>query len=643
MHYLLNRYDMRRHWLLFILPFLFIQAEAKVVPARIFQSGMVLQRNNSIPVWGTASVGEKFEISFNKRIYPVEADTKGNWRIDLPKMKAGGPYTMTIAGEQFEDILIGDVWLCSGQSNMDVDIERVSPQYLDLVRNYSNDLVRLLRVDQVATVSGPRTDFKTAGWKHLNPKDAWKFSAIGYFLGKNLQESTKVPQGIICNSWGGTPIESWIPSDSLQKDFPQYLKRRNLYTPEYVATQTKANQLMNDGWWQLLNRTDLGLKEGWTGLDYDDSAWTSCNQYSKDWAQVDGRGVVGSIWMRQHVKIDASHAGKPALLVLGTLYDADITYVNGQQVGITYYQYPPRRYNIPAGMLHEGDNVISVRFVNKNGTPAFTQGKKYQIEFADGEVLRMSEQWKSRIGTQMPGCPQEDVSIQYLPTVMHDCMLNPVVPYSIAGVVWNQGESNAGYADEYLAMLRKLKGDWRARFDKSDLPFVIVQLANYMAPSAQPQETGWAVVREAQRLSTVEDSRSELAVAIDVGEANDIHPLRKKEVADRVALAFQKLYYGKKVALSPRPLTARVNEDLVIVTFDQKLRSGDMMEFELKGSDGRYHNATAHADENEVTIDCGDNTAPTMVRYAWKNNPEKAGIYNVEGLPGTPFQITIDR
>ncbi|MBM6993929.1 MAG: sialate O-acetylesterase [Prevotella sp.] len=618
-------------------------AEAKVTPSRLFQDGMVLQRGRAIPVWGTADRGERFTVAFGGKSYAVEADGRGQWRVELPKMKAGGPYTMTIADRTINDVLVGDVWLCSGQSNMDVTIERVSPQYPELVKTYSNDRVRLLRVDQVARVGGPQSDFRTSGWKHLNPTDSWKFSAIGYFLGKRLQEETGVPQGIICNSWGGTPIEAWIPEDSLKRDFPQYLNRLALYTPEYVEAQTRANNEMNNRWQQVLNEADPGMKEGWTGLDYNDGAWKSYSQYARDWAQSDGRGVVGSVWMRQHVRIDAAHAGKPALLVLGTLYDADYTYVNGRQVGVTYYQYPPRRYEIPAGLLHEGDNVIAIRFVNKTGTPAFTKGKKYELQFAANDILPLSEQWLGHIGAEMPACPQQDVNVQYLPTVMHNSMTAPIVPYALAGVVWYQGESNTGKSEEYLPMLRKLKGSWRTLLGDAQLPVVVVQLANFMAPSAQPQESDWAALREAQRLSTVEDARSELAVAIDMGEANDIHPLRKKEVADRVALAMERLYYGRKVVLSPAPQRARVENNIVVVDFDQNLRAGEVFELELKGDDGHYHQVSATAKGRRVVIGMGQVAHPTMVRYAWKDNPDKANVYNLKGLPATPFQISIDQ
>ncbi len=616
---------------------------AKVVPARVFQSGMVLQRGHPIPVWGTADAGEQCTVTIGKKHYTTTASADGRWRIDLPALKAGGPYEMTIGDEQLSDVLIGDVWLCSGQSNVDVTVERVSPQYPDAL-DYQNDKIRLLRVDMKAEVGGPKTDFSTQGWLPLNKQNAWSFSALGYFLGREMQQASGVPQGIICNSWGGTPIEAWISRDSLQAGFSEYVDDVDLYTPEYVAEQTHANKLMDDRWWGLLNSEDPGLKQGWTGLDGDDAQWPLAGQYDSSWAQdSSGKPICGSVWMRQHVTVDKAHAGQEALLVLGTLYDADFTYVNGEHVGTTWYQYPPRRYRIPAGLLKEGDNVVAVRLVCKSGTPAFTPQKKYQLEWSDGSVQPLAEQWLTHVGKQMPAYNVRGLTVQNLPTVMYNQMLAPIAGYGLAGVVWYQGESNTSdkQSREYLPMLRKLMGTWRAAWDIPDLPFVICQLANFLQPSEQPQETPWAVVREAQRRAAAEDAHAELAVCIDLGEAVDIHPLRKQEVAQRVARGLQRMVYGKKVTLSPQPQGAHWEGNQVIVTFDQPLQPVEAQEVELQSADGRFRNATARTEDNKLYISAEGIDRPAMVRYGWKNNPAKANIYNRENLPAPPFQLII--
>lgn len=613
---------------------------ARVVPSRVFQSGMVLQRGKPVTLWGKADRGETFRVTFHGKTVSVTADDQGHWLTRLPAQKAGGPYTLVIGNDTLSDVLVGDVWLCSGQSNMDVTIGRVAPQYPGLTERYSNDRVRLLRVDQVATVAGPQTDFHTSGWHRLMPQSAVNFSAIGYFLGKKLEQETRVPQGIICNSWGGTPIEAWVPTDSLAA-YPRYLDKLSLYTSDYVAAQGKANNLANNRWTEVLDCKDPGLREGWSG-SMDDSRWPESNQYARAWAEQGGRGIIGSVWMRQHVHIDKAHAGKPAMLLLGTLYDADYTYVNGRQVGVTYYQYPPRRYTVPAGLLHEGDNVIAIRFVNKGGTPSFTRGKLRALVFDGTDTLRLSETWRSHPGATMPQMFLPDMGIQNLAGVMYNSMLHPLAPLSMAGVVWYQGESNTDRAAEYLPMLRKLRGSWRKLMGDSQLPFVVVTLANFLEPSAEPQESGWAGVREAQRLGAMEDPHSALAVTIDLGEWNDIHPLRKREVADRVALALEKVCMGKKVSLSPEPVIARAAGASVAVTFDQKLAAGTAHEFELAGEDHRFHNAKAVVKGCEVRITCSEVAAPRFVRYAWKNNPDRADLRGTNGLPAASFEKAVE-
>ena len=351
--------------------------EAKVSLPQLFQSGMVLQRGKTIPIWGRADAGETVTFTFNKKQYTTVADEQGRWRVDLPKMKAGGPFTIEVKGEEvkseklvIDDVLIGDVWLLSGQSNIDVTIERVYPQYTQEIDTYENPQIRLFRVQNTTSTHGVKDDIlpTSINWKPVTKQNAWPFSAAGYFLGKRMFEKTKVPQGIIVNSWGGTPIEAWISADSLQRDYPMLVKRTAFYqNDEYVKAQMKANAEANKQWETLLNQGEErgNSKEGgdylYASPVFDDAGWQIINQ--KDWTW---RGT-GTVWLRQHININKEHARKPARLLLGTLFDQDVTYLNGQEIGHTYYQYPPRRYDIPEGLLREGDNVISVRFINKYG------------------------------------------------------------------------------------------------------------------------------------------------------------------------------------------------------------------------------------------------------------------------------------
>ena len=632
-------------------------ADAKITMPQLFQSGMVMQRGKSIPVWGKADAGETITIRFNKKEYTTTADANGRWRIDLPKMKAGGPYQMSVNEQTIDNIMIGDVWLLSGQSNIDVHIERVYPQYTTEVDNYENTNIRLFRVQNETSTHGVKDDIRptSINWKPLNKQNAWPFSAVGYFLGKKMFEKNKVAQGIIVNSWGGTPIEAWISEDSLKADYPMLIKKTQMYQSDnYVRAQMQANGAASQQWDAILNQNDPGYAD----TACDDSQWTTVNQNNWMW-----RGT-GSVWLRQHINIDKEHAGKPARLLLGTLFDQDITYLNGKEIGHTYYQYPPRRYDIPEGLLREGDNVIAVRFINKYGAAHFIPEKPYMLCFGDDrlsqnpmpkDVIPLGAQWKMRVGTEMPQCPSGDVSLQNLPTTLYNAVLYPLAPYAINGIVWYQGESNTGNPAPYADYLKKLIGCWRDRWQDQQMPFVIVQLANYdgrqqtafprpITPQPEPVNSGWAQLREAQRTVAKTDAKAELAVINDLGETVDIHPLRKKEVAERISLCFDKLIYNNKVKLSPEVVSTQVSDAAIQLTLDQPIQEGDLYTFEVcnNGSD-KYQNVPATSRGNVITLLCPNaSQSPYLkIRYAWKDDPKQANVRSLSGLPMSSFEITI--
>ena len=645
-------------------------AEAKVSLSQLFQSGMVLQRGKSIPVWGKAETGELVTVRFNNKQYATTADLQGNWHINLPKMKAGGPYTMTVGDIVLTNILIGDVWLLSGQSNIDVTIERVYPQYTKEIDTYENPDIRMFRVQNETAVHGEKDDIRptSINWKPVNKENAWLFSAVGYFLGKRMYEKTNVAQGIIVNSWGGTPIEAWISADSLREDYPLLVKRAEFFqNDDYVKAQAEANMQAEKQWQKMLKNYDPGIQDDWTSPTFDDSEWQSVNQWDTKWAvsPTTHRPVVGTIWLRQHINIDKAHAGKPARLLLGTLFDQDFTYLNGQQIGHTGYQYPPRRYDIPEGLLREGDNVITVRFINKYGLVHFIPEKPYLIAFGEdrfsqnpmpSDVIPLSETWKMQLGAEMPNCPSGDISLQNIPTTLYNAVVNPLAPYALSGVVWYQGESNTGNPAPYADYLKKMMNCWRDRWNDQKMPFVIVQLANHdgrqqtgfpspITPQTKPVNSGWAALREAQRLTAKNDPRAELAVINDLGETVDIHPLRKKEVAERIGLGFDRLVYNNKVSLSPEVVSAEVKDSTIVLTLDQPIQSGKLNEFEVASDDDIFQNAEAEADGNKITIlsPLTSQSLPLRVRYAWKDNPLTANVRSLLGLPMSSFEIEVKK
>ena len=633
-------------------------ADAKVTMPKLFQSGMVVQRGKLIPVWGHADAGETVTVRFNKKVYQTIADADGRWRVDLPKMKAGGPYQLTVNDQTIDNILVGDVWLLSGQSNIDVTIERVYPQYTQEIDNYENNEIRLFRVQNETSTHGVKEDIRhtNINWKPVNKQNAWLFSAAGYFLGKRMFQTNKVPQGIIVNSWGGTPIEAWISEDSLKADYPMLIKKLQMYQNDnYVRAQMQANGAANQQWESILNQTDPGYAD----VAVDETSWQQIDQNNWTW-----RGT-GSVWLRQHITIDKQHAGKPARLLLGTLFDRDVTYLNGKQIGQTGYQYPPRRYDIPEGMLKEGDNVIAIRFINKFGAVHFIPEKPYMLCFGDDrlsqnpmpkDVQPLSQLWKMKVGAEMPQCPSSDVSLQNLPTTLYNAVLYPLAPYAINGVVWYQGESNTGNPAPYADHLKKLMGSWRDRWNDHQMPFVIVQLANYdgrqqtgfprpITPQTEPVNSGWAQLREAQRVVAKADAKAELAVINDLGETVDIHPLRKKEVAERIGLCFDKLLYNNKVKLSPEVVSTQVSDAAIQLTLDQPIQEGDLYTFEVcNNGNNTYQNVPAVGKGNVITllVPQASQASALKIRYAWKDDPKQANVRSLSGLPMSSFELSIN-
>lgn len=653
----------------------------------LYSDGAVLQRDRPLPIHGWAEAGASVTVKLGRQSQTTTADANGRWQVTLPAQKAAGPLQLSVQSGtetlQVRDVWLGDVWMVSGQSNIDIHIERVYPQYPDEIDRDSTTDVRLFQVANTVGLNGLQDDVRsTARWQTLSKQNAWHFSALGYFLGKHFAAEKGVHQGIIQSSWGGTPIEAWLPMDSVQAIMPQLAAEARYFADEELNRRAAAANARASQWWnQILNTTDPGMTEQWMSEAYDDSAWPEANQYQlpmKGWG-----GIQGSYWTRQRIRIDAAHAGQAARLLVGTLVDADFTYVNGKQVGQTGYQYPPRRYNVPAGLLHEGDNVLTVRFVCHGARPTFISQKPYKLIFADGTEVPLSETWRVHDGvTQLPQQPSMPTGNQNTAATLWNAMLAPLGPLALSGAVWYQGESNTGRAEIYERELTALMHTWRRQLQQPELPFAIVHLAGYMPSKPEPQENSWSRLRESQRRAAVADAHAAIVPAHDLGETNDIHPLRKKEVALRCAQVLNLLTDKKagkenkkkeakqknkgivisdrslpKVPLAswrgdrgearegggrvlpfPAILRAEVKDGHVVLTFDQPLQEGAVHGFEVCEADNRFRNVTATATANTVILDAAN---ATRVRYAWKSDPKEADCMARDGVsPAIPFEIT---
>ncbi len=628
---------------IFTLCFTFI-GEAKVKLPTLVSDGMVLQREQPIAVWGRADAGEKISLNFLKKDYEVNADESGKWKLTLSSQKAGGPYSMRINDIELKDILIGDVWLFSGQSNMELPIARVTDMFREEVQTYTNPMIHFITVPLIYNFHQPQTDVKSTTWKTLTPENVMPLSAVAYFFAKDLYAKIKIPVGMINSSVGGSPVEAWISEEGL-KPFPTYLNSMSICQSDaYVSDVKNLDRERRNLWNAVLYRQDAGMtgKEKWFSPDYNDSSWDKINLNDNSWGSDGLNPLNGSFWFRKTFEVSESEAGKEAVLRLGCIVDADSVYVNGVFIGTTSYRYPPRIYQIPKGLLKKGDNQITVRLVSYAGYPEFVKDKPYKIVF-DNTEINLEGEWKYRLGTSMPQLPGETF-FQYKPVGLYNGMIAPLLNYGIKGVLWYQGESNTGRYNEYQSLLSTLISDWRSRWNQPELPFFIVQLANFMQSYSYPAESQWAALRDAQLKVSQTVSNTGLAVTIDLGEWNDIHPLNKKDVGKRLSLLAQnKVYNDEKVVCNgPVYKSMAVKGNKIILSFEDGTDNLQLVEelkgFAIAGKDKKFIWGKAVTEQNKVIVWSDEVLQPVMVRYAWADNPEGANLQNKSGLPASPFE-----
>lgn len=522
--------------------------EAKVTLPHIFSDGMVVQRDKPLTIWGHADPGETVTVKalkVRKGSATVTADSLGYWRAELPALQTGKKYTVTVNDLTIGDIAVGDVLLCSGQSNMELPVNRVTDMFADEVTAYRNPDIRHFVVPKEVEFHSIRQDVSPTGWKSVD-EDVMNFSALAYFTAKSLNERTGLPVGIINASWGGTPVESWISEEYLA-DYPYYLNQKHIYDNDAYREEIKAQEGRNYAAWNAtIDSSDPGLtgQKKYYAPDLDDSGWQEVDLLSTSWGTDGLNPVNGSHWFRRHVNIDADHAGKVATLRLGCVVDADSVWVNGKLVGYTTYQYPPRIYPIPEGLLHEGENVVTVRLISQNGAPHFVPEKPYKIVFgerpyarygvANEDEITLDGTWKYTQGAPMPKGP-DMMFYCYLPAVLYNSMIAPVIKYPAAGAVWYQGESNVGRRNQYPALLKTMIRNWRDTSGNPEMPFYIVELADFLHQSDKGGRAAWQEMRERQAQVAEETPGVYLIRNSDLGEWNDIHPLDKKTLGIRVA------------------------------------------------------------------------------------------------------------
>ncbi|MDN5217086.1 sialate O-acetylesterase [Fulvivirgaceae bacterium BMA12] len=619
---------------------------AAVKLPKIFQSQMVLQRNQPIAVWGWASPGEKVSVQLNGTSESVKTAANGKWKLHLPAMKAGGPYIMEIKGKNkltLSDVLIGDVWICGGQSNMQWRIDQTDFKEQDTAM-INNTEIRLFTT-YIEMDYMPQGDIKGTGWKSLSRESINEFSAVAYHFGKYLHRELNVPLGLISDNLGATSIETWMSNEALMQ-FPQFASEIGDIVKRGKSFQDlKADfEKQKPEWHQKYYYVGKGIEEQWFDRGTDTTGWKPIKPAGNTWEQESElKDFDGAVWFRTYFDLPEGYTGETFFLQLLQIDNYDIVWVNGEKVAESYGKHNHRNYHIPTSLLKPKDNLLTVRVFDTGGIGGFTTNAFW------GNPILWGNWWYKKghsIDPQkflQPVVPNATPFSS--PAVLFNANIAPLTPMSLKGVIWYQGEANAPRAYEYRELFPALIRDWRKHWGQPELPFLFVQLANYKEEASNPKDDDWAELREAQAMALTLP-RTGMATAIDIGEAADIHPKNKQEVGRRLSLVALKVAYEREVVASgPAFKQMHITNNKAILEFDHTTgglitrdKHGYIRGFQMAGSDRKFYWAKAVIDGQKVIVTSEQVKQPVAVRYAWSSNPGKLDLYNKAGLPAVPFR-----
>lgn len=620
-------------------------AQSAVRLPKILSDHLVIQRNKPITIWGWADPNESVTVMFKSQSKKTKAGKDGKWKIVLQPEAEGGPFEMTIKGKntlKVSDILIGEVWVCSGQSNMEWSVRSTKNAEAEIRdANYPN--IRQFLVAKAVSAT-PLDEVKAGDWKGCSPATAADFTAVGYFFARDLYKSLNVPIGLINTSWGGTHSETWTSREGFESS-PEF--KEMISTMPSLDLEALAKEKFEA---QVSKLKALGMTFPVTGSDqwkneaFDDTAWPVMSLPGV-WEQKGLASIDGVVWFRKVVMISSADAGKAATVELGPVDDSDETFVNGEPIGSMKNKYSDnRKYSVPSGILKEGKNVIAVRVEDTGGDGGINgEDKIMKVTTTSGAVIPLAGEWRYKVEKVESGA---SVGPNSYPTLLYNAMINPIINTGIAGVIWYQGESNAGRAYQYRTAFPLMIQDWRKHWNQGDFPFYFVQLASFNASNGTSEHgSTWAELREAQTM-TLSLPHTGMAVTTDIGEANDIHPKNKQDVGKRLAaVALHDAYKKDNVFGGPVYQSMKTDGNKIRITFQNtgsgllaKDKYGYLKGFEVAGQDQLFHYAKAWIESNEVIVSCDSVKAPVAVRFAWADNPEDANLFNKEGFPAVPFR-----
>jgi sialate O-acetylesterase len=622
-----------------------ISLYANVQLPKIFGDHMVLQRDRAITIWGWADAKEKITVTLNKQSRSVVAGKDGSWKVSLASEPAGGPYNLMIKGRNtinLSDILIGDVWVCSGQSNMEWSV-RNSDNPTEEIAAANYPTIRHFKIPNTVA-SEPQKDIKGGEWKVATKENVADFTAVGYFFARELTKETNIPIGLINTSWGGTHVETWTSREAFAatdefKSMIAGMPRLNLDSlgkQKELATRAKIEKLQGsiDG---------PGESKKWIDPSFNSSSWKMM-PLPNLWESLNLADFDGVVWFRREFELSSTEIAKDATLHLAMIDDWDDTYVNGQKVGSTMQYNEPRIYKVPASVLKEGKNVITVRVEDTGGGGGIYGTAETMVLEVGSKKIPLAGEWSYRIESVSKG--SLSVGPNSYPTLLFNAMINPILQMSIKGALWYQGESNAGRAYQYRKAFPLMIQDWRTRWGQGDFPFYFVQLATFKADNGT-SETGssWAELREAQTM-TLSLPNTGMAVTTDIGNPDDIHPRNKQDVGKRLAaVALNKTYGKPRVDSGPTFKSMKVEGNKVILTFDNigsglaiKDKYGYVKGFEIAGDDQKFKYARASVEGNSIVVSHDQVNKPVAVRFGWADDATDNNVFNAEGFPAVPFR-----
>jgi sialate O-acetylesterase len=616
--------------------------------APIFSDYAVLQREKPNKIWGTGEYGSIVKVVFDGQVYQAKIDKFGNWCVETASLKAGGPYDLRLICDKdtlsFYDILVGDVWLCSGQSNMEFSVGNFSWKEEEL-QTATNCNIRFYTVPNTIDVI-PNDKVPASSWKTAMGNDLLSLSATAYFFAKNIQPEINVPVGLIASDWSGTAAEPWMSKESLSGflQFKEVLSELNSNTQSKEEIEQAFEQYRKNGWDSLYYLTGTGVEEKWYLPETDFSDWTPIKfpNYWED-AHVELDNFDGAVWFMTSFDLPSDFSGNSFHIFLDYVKDYNIAWVNGHKIGETYGNKSWSDYYAPAACLKPKGNILVVRVFNVEGKGGFNYHPLWESDILAGHWVCKADYAIDH--NTFPKPKIVNVNPFSYPTVIYNAMIHPLRNYALTGFIWYQGESNAGRGYEYRTIFPALIQGWRHTFNQGDLPFYFVQLANFETPPEQPVASDWAELRESQ-MCALKLPATGMAVAIDIGEANDIHPKNKQEVGRRLALQALSKAYGKTIEAEAPCITNVVfkdNKALIAVQSPSPLQKSAGTKlvngFALAGIDSVFYWADqVELEGDKIIVGSSKVVSPVAVRYAWAKNPGLLHLYSVKGLPLLPFR-----